>query len=128
MPRHKSRAKRLAEAIEAVRTQVEELRGMNEDHLDELELSDSIALEGIQELQLEMEEWKENWEGTNFERTDAYARVEETCDSLAEATSDLEGCLEEEPESVDELEEVLDRIEEQLSNLESVEFPGRYGQ
>lgn len=127
MPRHKSRAKRLAEAIEAVRAQVEELRGMNEDHLDELELSDSIGLEGIQDLQSEMEEWKDNWSGTNFENTEAYARVEETCDSLADATSDIEGCLEEEPESTEELEEVLDRIEEQLSNLESVDFPGRYG-
>ncbi len=81
---YKSRANRLSDAL----SQIDE--GMSE----------------IEALTDEMEQWRDNMQGTNLESTERYSRVEEAAETLRQCYDDLENAK---------------------SELDNVEFPGMYG-
>ncbi len=58
---------------------------------DALGLVTDARLE-VEDLKGEIEEWKENLEGTNFESSMKYEQLEECLDALDELVSNLEEC------------------------------------
>ena len=47
----------------------------------------------IEDLAIEMEDWREAWEGTNFEQTNKYDEVEEAAKNLSLANEKMEEAL-----------------------------------
>jgi len=90
-----------------------------------------LDISSFEELRDEIEEWKNNLEGTNLENTEKYKLIEECYETLDCAINELEnidlstisiddGNLE---NIADELESYANDIESIISDAENIEFP-----
>lgn len=138
MGRYKSRATRAGEVAENLRkiaAAVQSVVDDNSEAEDEDEKADdekdsNAAVEAAladldfsdaESLQEEIESWRDNLSGTNFENGEKYSMLEEAADALSDITSTLQGI-----DSSDAPEEIVTTLEEAADDLESVEFPGMY--
>jgi len=126
-PKYKSRQARLDEVIQDIASLQEELEKIKE--AGPLTSFDFSEVEALAE---EMENWRDNLEGTSLENTDKYSEVSDCADSLRQAV-DAFGELD--FDSIDtslddsffeELEFLKSELECIVSDLEGIYFPKMY--
>lgn len=133
MAKYRSRATRLSDAmseIEGVISTLEDIRDEEDIKADERvkkandEIS-KISYSEVEDLQSEMESWRDNMSGTNLESTNKYSMVEECADYLSNVASTLQDISEVTDE--DEIQEVIDNLQSAVDEASSVDFPGMFG-
>jgi len=131
MAKYKGRAKRLSEAmdkIESIVTQLEEVKDSEE--ADDIkvtkanEIIDDVDSSEVEDLQGEMESWRDNLSGTNFENGEKYSRIEECIETLSNIVSDLQEISE--VTDADGIDSIIDSLQEAVSEAGNADFPGMY--
>lgn len=141
-----SRAHRCATACSDIGSAVDELNSLSFEEGEDIDSLNSVvsdaaenARKGLEELgalKEELESWRDNISGTNFETSEKFEQLEEAISQLDSAISsieyavsqieDAEITIDNAEEKVDELSGYAGDLESGISDAESVEFPGMY--
>jgi hypothetical protein len=133
MAKYRSRATRLSEAMgvnEEIISNLEDIRD-DSDLKDEDKVKKAneeilkVETGEVDDLQGEMESWRDNMSGTNLEATDKYSRVDECAESLSNIASTLQDVGE--ITEADEIDSVVESLQSAVDEAMDVDFPGMFG-
>lgn len=149
MGKYKSRATRLAEVVGELQQVQSQMEGLIPDNTLTIRAkaeayneiwSDVPAMSELEMLKDEMVSWRDNMDGTNLENTQKYEDVDTCADALEDAHNEMaeteltgyevdkqRGTPLLMPALHEIIQETIDIIDSSVSDLESVIFPGAFG-